>query len=86
MTTEQMKQASIAELARVIRSDWKRINFAAVPYLQAMSQLDSVKDKYGFDDGESIVAYFLSNASTWRGEVAKAVKAELNSRLRAVTT
>jgi hypothetical protein len=30
------------------------------------------------DDAKTIVLYFLANAQTWRGEVAKRVKAELN--------
>jgi hypothetical protein len=28
------------------------------------------------------VAYFLANAGTWRGEVAKAVKKELNAQIK----
>ena len=65
------------EIAKEIRSDWKKVNFGAVPYLDAMSTLDKITDNYAQDSGKSIVLYFLSNASTWRGEVAKRVKAEL---------
>jgi hypothetical protein len=42
-----------------------------------MSSLNQVGDNYGMDTGDSIVRYFLSNAATWRGEVAKRVKNEL---------
>ena len=65
------------EIAREIRRDWKNVYFGAVPYLDAMSTLDSIEDNYMFDSGKSVVLYFLSNASTWRGETAKRVKAEL---------
>jgi hypothetical protein len=68
---------SLSTIAREIRSDWKNVYFGAVPYLQAMSSLNSIKDMYGMDSAKSIVLYFLSNASSWRGEVAKRVKSEL---------
>jgi hypothetical protein len=68
---------SISEIAEEICSDWGKVNFAAKPYLEAMYSLDSVEDDYYFDSGKSIVSYFLANASTWRGPVAKRVKAEL---------
>jgi hypothetical protein len=69
-------------IASEIRKDWKNVNYAAKPYLEAMSQLESTKDEYGADSGSSIVAYFLSNASSWRGETAKRIKAELNQKLK----
>jgi hypothetical protein len=72
----------IREIAREIRKDWKKPYFGAVPYLDAMSDLDKITDNYAHDSGSSIVLYFLSNAGTWRGEVAKRVKAELNSMLK----
>ncbi len=67
----------LSVIAREIYNDWKKVNYAAKPYLDAMSSLNSIKDKYMFDDGISIVLYFLSNASTWRGPKAKEIKAEL---------
>lgn len=68
------------EIAKEIRKDWgAKINFAARPYLDAMATLDSINDSYGWDSGKSIVLYFLSNASTWRGETAKRIKAELKA-------
>ena len=74
---------TIAELANVIRKDWNnKMNFGAVPYYEAMTCLQSVNDCYGADSGRSIVAYFLSNASTWKGETAKAIKKELNKRIK----
>jgi len=70
------------QIAAEIQRDWKKVNFAAVPYLQAMSDLSSVSDNYGFDSGSSIVNYFLANANSWRGEVARRVKAELKGMIR----
>jgi len=64
-------------IAREIRSDWQKPYFGAVPYLDAMRSLESGSDKYGCDSAQSIIAYFLSNASTYRGETAKRIKLEL---------
>lgn len=70
----------IYEIAREIKKDWgAKVNFAAKPYLDAMMSLDSIDDNYFFDSAKSVVLYFLSNASTWRGETAKRIKAELKA-------
>ena len=70
------------EIAKEIQGDWKKPYFGAVPYLDAMSQLSSIDDKYILDSASSIVAYFLANAGTWRGDVARRVKKELNEMLK----
>jgi hypothetical protein len=72
----------LSEVAREIRRDWRPVNFAAVPYLDAMGSLDTIRDPYGADSGTSVVAYFLSNAATWRGETARRIKKELNALLK----
>jgi len=72
----------IYEIAREIAHDWKRVYFGAVPYLQAMRELTSISDMYGADDARSVVLYFLSNATTWRGDVARRIKKELNDMLK----
>ena len=77
-----LENKSIAEIAGIIANDWKKVNYAAKPYLSAMFALNSVRDSYGYDDGTSVVLYFLSNASAWRGDVAKAVKQELKNRVK----
>lgn len=82
-TLEDFSQLSISELASRIRRDWKNVNFAASPYLDAMDSLNKITDMYIADPGTNIVAYFLSNASTYRGDTAKAIKAELKRRLKA---
>jgi len=71
------------QIAAEIRADWKNPYFGAVPYLSAMSTLSDVREKYIYDDGKSIVLYFLSNATTWRGETARRVKAELKEICKA---
>jgi hypothetical protein len=70
---------SLSEIAREIRANWRPVYFGAVPYLDAMSCLDSINDMYGLDTAKSIVLYFLSNARNWRGDTARRIKAELNS-------
>lgn len=70
-------------IAREIREDWVNPNYAALPYLTAMRSLDRVTEKYGYDSGFHIVMYFLSNASTWRGDTARRVKAELRGMVGA---
>lgn len=65
------------EIAREIAADWKTISYSARPYLEAMACLDSITDQYGADNARSVVLYFLCNAGTWRGDVARRIKAEL---------
>jgi len=67
----------ICEIAEEIRRDWKQPYYGAVPYLGAMSDLYGINDRYGEDSGKSVVLYFLSNANTYKGAVAKRCKAEL---------
>lgn len=71
------------EIAKEIRKDWEKPYFGAVPYIDAMSELDSIDDNYYFESGKSVVLYFLSNATNWRGETARRVKKELKKMLKA---
>jgi hypothetical protein len=72
---------NISAIACEIKRDWLKPNYAAIPYLNAMRVISDINDKYGYDDARSIVRYFLSNASSWRGEKAKAIKTELKAML-----
>jgi hypothetical protein len=47
-----------------------------------MRSLYRVSDAYGYDSGESVILYFLANASTFRGDAARALKAELKAALK----
>lgn len=58
-----------------------KIYFGARPYLDAMHSLSTKSDRYFEDDAKSIVLYFLANASAFRGEAAKELKAELKSAI-----
>lgn len=73
---------SLDIIAREIRRDWTKVYFGAVSYLEAMATLYSIDDDYGFDSGREIVIYFLSNATTWKGETARRVKKELKDLLK----
>jgi hypothetical protein len=72
-------------IAREIAADWsgkgKGVSPYAKPYLDAMGYLNTVRDNYFHDTGSSVVAYFLANAGSWRGDVARRVKAELKAML-----
>ena len=69
-------------IAKDIRKDLTKVYSEAKPYLDAMGQLDNIKDKFYFDSGESVVRYFLANASSWRGPKAREIKAELKAMLQ----
>ena len=69
------------EVARDIRADWAKPYFGAVPYLEAMEAINGIHDMYYYDTADSVVRYFLANASTWRGDVARTIKAELKAML-----
>jgi hypothetical protein len=78
-TIEKTTVRPLYVIARDIYKVWPKVNYAAKPYLEAMTDLTSIEDKYGYDNARSIVLYFLSNASSFRGDQAKALKLELKS-------
>lgn len=77
-----IRDLKLYELHDVIVRDWAKPNYAAVPYIDAMRYVENLDSPYGAETGRHIVSYFLSNASSWRGDTAKAVRAELKRRLR----
>ena len=74
-------------IAADIRRTWRKkdgtpsVNYAAVPYLEAMEGLNLISDKYYYDSAASILRYFLGNATAWRGDDARRIKAELKALL-----
>lgn len=72
----------LSAIAREIARTWRTPYFGAVPYIRAMHFLSGRGDSYGLDSAESIVLYFLSNATTWRGPDARRIKAELKKALK----
>ena len=71
----------VRTIALEIERDWRNINYAARPYLDAMQCLLGVNDTYYQDNARDIIRYFLSNAGSWRGETAQRVKAELKGMI-----
>lgn len=72
----------IYDIAHEISRDWRKPYFGAKPYLDAMHTLVDLQSRYGMDDAKGILAYFLANSGTWRGETAKRIKAELKAILK----
>lgn len=81
MSHENKSPRPICNIADEIISDWKKPNFGAVPYLDAMRSLSTLGDYYIHDSATSVVSYFLANATTWKGATAKRIKKELNDML-----
>lgn len=76
----KIEERPLYEIASEIKSNWEswRKSYAR-DYLEAMSELSSIEDNYFFDSAKSIVLYFLANAQSWRGDVARRIKAELRA-------
>ena len=70
-------------IAIEIKATWKNIYFGAEPYLRALYKLDTTDPQapYYLDTAETIVRYFLANASAFRGPEAKRLKNELKSMI-----
>ena len=91
-TSVRVVRRPINVIAIDIMRNWKSPDIAALPYIRAMTSCTSVYDHcgdgrkteamYGADTVRSVLLYFLNNASTWRGEVARRIKAELNEMLK----
>lgn len=73
---------TISEITKEIKADWKKPYFGAVPYIQAMQSIGTIDEMYGWERADSIVRYFLGNATTWRGETARRIKSELKGMLK----
>ena len=84
-TTPAPLTRPLYEIAAEIRADYrskgKTVHYAAAPYVDAMESLDRMSDTYIADTAESVVLYALSNLTSWRGETAQRVKAELKAAL-----
>ena len=75
----------LSEIAEEVKQDYesqgKEPYFGMVPYLDAMLSIHSSDPgaRYLFEDASIIVAYFLANARTWKGETARRIKQELKT-------
>ena len=72
----------VYKIAEDILNDWKAPYFGARPYLTAMLTINNELENYGLDTAKSIILYFLSNASTYRGSKAKELKIELKTLIK----
>lgn len=77
---------SLNEIAREIHSECntKAWYVYAEAYVVPMMSLNSMSDRYYEDSAQSIVSYALANLTSWRGDTARRVKAELNGMLKEV--
>ena len=66
------------EIADDIRANWVGINPHANAHLVGLENV--WEDRYRWESAESLARYFLSNASGWRGEKARELKAELKAK------
>lgn len=78
-----MPHRPLREIANDIFNDWfPKVYFGAMPYLKSMRNLDQITDSDSNDSAKSVVSYFLANAGTWKGPVARQIKAELKAILK----
>lgn len=73
---------NLSQIAKDIQNNWKNVYYGAKPYLQAMAKINSPEPNapYLLEDARTQVMYFLANATTWRGEVARTIKKELKTQ------
>jgi hypothetical protein len=72
---------TIHQIAKEIKQEWKNVSPYAKPYLDAMTEIESINGMYYEDTARSVVTYFLANAQYWRGDKAREIKKELNKIL-----
>lgn len=78
-----MQHRPLSAIAAEIKRDWKtRLNGAAIPYIEALSELRDARDRWYLETGSDAIQGFLNNAQTWRGEVARRIKLELKAILK----
>ena len=77
-----MQHRPLREIAAEITADWTAYHDHAQPYIDALSKMHNATDRFGLGTGSNAIQGFLINAQTWRGEVARRVKAELRAILK----
>lgn len=79
-------QTPLYVIADAIGQDpaYEPARWCAEPYRYALAHMIAITDNYGADDGPTIAVYLLANLQHYRGPRARAVKAELRKRLRAI--
>ncbi len=77
----KLSNMKICEIAQFIIDDWSKQGRVPKTYLEPMLSIDTLDDMYGADSASSVVAYFISSASSWKGDVAKVTKKHLTDLL-----
>jgi len=77
-----MPHRPLSSIAAEIIADWTAYRDHAQPYIDALSKLHRATDRWRLGTGSNAIQGFLINAQTWRGEVARRVKAELRAILK----
>lgn len=72
----------LSEIASEIRKDWRPMPEYAKAHFRAFEYANSIDEMYICDSVRNEVNYFLANAGTWRGEVARRIKKELNAMVK----
>jgi len=76
------ERVTVSEIAHAIAKDWTNVSPYAADYLNAMKEIRSVNDNYYADSAKSVILYFLANASSYRGDNARAYKALLKDMVK----
>jgi hypothetical protein len=80
MATKTFRPLSV--IAEEIYKDWKPMPNYAYEHFKAFRYATDMTEMYGCDKVKWEVAYFLGSAQTWKGEVARRIKKELNAMLK----
>jgi hypothetical protein len=55
------------KIADIIYDDWENnISTFALPYVEALSNLNDYDDSIGYDSANIIIGYFLNNSKSWK--------------------
>ena len=82
MTKTLNERVSVSEIAYAIDKDWANVSPYAKDYLNAMKTISNVEDNYYADSAKSVILYFLANASSYRGDNARAYKSLLKAMVK----
>lgn len=78
---DKLSKMSIKDIAQFIIDDWSKTDKVPKNYLEPMLKIKTLNEMYGADTAYSVVVYFLSNASRWKGFNAKVTKQYLKTLL-----
>jgi hypothetical protein len=82
MTKTINERVTVSEIAHAIAKDWNNVSPYALDYLNAMKDIQDINGSYYADSAKSVVMYFLANASSYRGDNARAYKALLKDMVK----